>query len=97
MSEQEKPILEEDARIARFLGAVLLFVIPTFGFYVSSALGKEWFYDYRVQDIPTASHGIVYGLLIALAINGYIWFRYRNNVDKDLVNEWYDPQSGHHH
>lgn len=97
MSEQEKPILEEDAKIARILGAVLMVVIPTFGFYVSSALGKEWYYDYRVQDIPVALHGVFYGAIIAGIMNGYIWLRYRDNVDKDLVNEWYDPQAGHHH
>jgi hypothetical protein len=97
MSEQEKPILEEDTRIARILGAVLLVVVPTFGFYVSSALGKEWHFDYRPQDLNVALHGAGYGLLIAAIMNGYIWLRYRDNVNKDLVNEWYDPQAGHHH
>ena len=97
MDEQEKPILEEDARIARILGAVLLFVAPTFGFYVSSCLGKEWYYDYRISDWPTALHGFVWGLSIAVLMNAWIWFRYRNQVDQDLVNEWYDPQAGNHH
>jgi hypothetical protein len=97
MSEQEKPILEEDARIARFLGAVLLVVMPTFGFYASSALGKEWHFDYRTSDIPTAVHGIGYGLVLAVAFNFYIWYRYRANVNKDVVNEWYEPQAGHDH
>jgi cytochrome b561 len=97
MSEQEKPVLEEDAKIARILGAVLMIVLPIFGFYVSASLGKEWFYDFRVRDIEVASHGIFWGAVIAAVINGYIWLRYRDNVDKDLVNEWYDPQSGHHH
>jgi hypothetical protein len=97
MSEQEKPVLEEDAKIARILGAVLMIVVPIFGFYASSALGKEWFYDYRVQDIDVAKRGFGYGLIIAVAMNFYIWYRYRSNVDKDVVNEWYDPQAGHHH
>jgi len=97
MSEQEKPHLEEDAKLARILGAVLLFVVPTFGFYASSALGKEWFYDYRMSDLAVAERGAAYGLIIAVAMNFYLWFRYRSNVDKDLVNEWYDPQTGHPH
>lgn len=97
MSEQEKPKLEEDAKIARILGALLLIIIPTFGFYISSSLGKEWYFDYRVSDYPTALHGVGYGLIIAVIINGIIWWGYKKSVDRDLVNEWYDPQSGNHH
>lgn len=97
MSEQEKPILEEDARLARILGALLMFVLPTFGFYASSALGKEWHYDYRLVDLTVAERGAGYMAGLALLMNAYIWWSYRSNVDKDLVNEWYDPQSGHGH
>lgn len=97
MYEQEKPVLEEDAKIARILGAVLFVVVPVFGFYASSALGKEWYFDYRIQDLAVALRGAGYGFAIALVMNIYIWSRYKNNVDKDVVNEWYDPQAGHHH
>ena len=97
MSEQEKPILEEDAKLARILGAVLMVVLPLFGFYASSALGKEWHYDYRLSDLAVAERGAVYMFVLALFFNAYLWFRYRSNVDKDLVNEWHDPQSGHGH
>ena len=97
MSEQETPNLEEDAKIARILGAVLMVVVPIFGFYASSALGKEWHFDYRFEDRWVALRGAGYGLIIAFFMNLYLWFRYRSNVDKDLVNEWYDPQSGQHH
>ena len=97
MSDQEKPILEEDAKIARILGAVLLVVMPLFGFYASSALGQEWYFDYRVSDLNVALRGGVYMLILALMFNAYIWTRYKSNVDKDVVNEWYDPQAGHHH
>ena len=97
MSEQEKPVLEEDAKLARVLGAVLLVAMPLLGFYGSSVLGKEWHYDYRPQDIAVAVRGAGYLLIIAVAFNLYIWFRYKSNVDKDSVNEWYDPQAGHHH
>ena len=97
MSEQEKPVLEEDAKLARILGAVIMVVLPLFGFYASSALGKEWHYDYRVEDIAVALRGAGYMALVALGMNGYIWLRYKNNVDKDVINEWYDPQTGNHH
>ena len=97
MSEQEKPVLEEDAKLARILGAVIMVVLPLFGFYAASALGKEWHYDYRVEDIAVALRGAGYMALVALGMNGYIWLRYKNNVDKDVINEWYDPQTGNHH
>jgi hypothetical protein len=97
MSDQEKPILEEDAKIARILGAILMIALPLWGFYASSALGKEWYFDYRIQDLPVALRGAGYMLILAFGFNVYIWFRYKSNVDKDTVNEWYDPQAGHDH
>jgi hypothetical protein len=100
MSEQEKPVLEEDAAIARKLGIVLLVVLPIFGFYASSVLGKEWFFDYRMSDLPLGVRGAGYGLILALALNAYIWIRYKKITDEDAVHEWYDPQTerhaGHH-
>ena len=97
MSDQDKPVLEEDAKLARILGALLLVVVPIFGFYASSALGKEWHYDYRTSDLPVALRGALYGFIIAVFFNVYIWIKYRDDVNKDVVNEWYDPQAGHDH
>ena len=97
MSEQEKPILEEDARLARILGALLLVVLPLLGFYASSVLGKEWHYDYRLQDLAVAERGAGYMLILAVGMNFWIWYRYRSQVDQDTINEWYDPQAGNHH
>lgn len=100
MSEQEKPILEQDAAIARKLGLVLLVVLPIFGFYASSALGKDWHFDYRVSDLPVAMRGAVYGFVVAAALFAYITIRYKKITDEDAVHEWYEPQterhSGHH-
>lgn len=96
MSEQERPKTEEDVRIAKILGLVLMVVIPTFSFYTGTIFGKEWHFDYQAQDfIPGLRYGAV-GMIIAIIINGYIWLKYPKTVSKDLEGEWYGPQSGHH-
>lgn len=105
--EIQKPELEEDARLARFLGVVLFFVVTTFGFYYGTIFGKTnpvdgkaWFFDYQLSDLNPGFKGAIIGFAIAFVMNIYIWVRYKANTDRDLVNEWYEPQShkssGHH-
>ncbi len=100
MIDDQKPVMEEDPRLARILGLVLLVVIPVFGFYVASVFGKDWHYDYRYEDLAVSLRGAGYGFVVALFMNAYIWFRYTPQTNRDLVNEWYEPQahkSGDHH
>ncbi|HLO97673.1 MAG TPA: hypothetical protein VK171_03670 [Fimbriimonas sp.] len=96
MSEQDRPKLEEDVKIARILGLVLMVVIPTFSFYTGTIFGKEWKFDYQLKDLGPGLLGFAIGLTIAVIINGYIWLKYTKTVSNDLEGEWYGPQAGHH-
>jgi len=102
MPQDQKPAMEEDVKISRILGAVLLVVIPVFGFYFGTVFGKTnavdgviWYYDYQLSDITPGMKGAAIGLVIAAILNLYIWFRYKAQTENDLIHEWYDPQSHH--
>ena len=106
MPHDEKPALEEDAKLARILGLVLFCAVPVFGFYYGSVFGKTgpvdgkiWFYDYRLADLMPSLYGALIGFVIALVMNAVIWFYYKKQTDEDLIHEWYEPQahkSSHH-
>lgn len=107
MPQEPKPVIEEDAKLARIFGVVLFVIVPIFGFYYGTVFGKTnpvdgkiWFFDYMTSDLVPGGIGALIGLAIAGAINYHIWFRYKKQVEEDLINEWYDPQShksaGHH-
>lgn len=93
---ETRPALEQDARIARVLGAALMIVLPTFGFYAGTVLGKPWIMDYQLKDVAGGLKGLGVGLVLAVLINIYAWFWYPKTVAKDAEHEWYEPQSGHH-
>lgn len=100
MPQDEKPAIEEDAKLARILGVVLFVVFTVFGFYYGSVFGKEWYFDYRMQDIRPSMLGAGIGFFIAIIANGYIWLKFKSNMDRDMNFEWYEPQShrsDHHH
>lgn len=95
--QDEKPVIEEDARLARILGIVLMLVLTVFGFYVGTVGGKPWELDYQPKDMIAGFKGGAVGLTIALVINAYIYTAYKKTIDRDSVSEWYEPQSGHGH
>jgi hypothetical protein len=97
MSHEEKPAIEQDAKIARVLGAVAVVVMGMFGFYIGTIGGKDWVKDYQPFDMLPGYRGAAYGIIIALVVNVVIYVNYRKTLDKDSVGEWYDPQSGHGH
>lgn len=92
----EKPLIEEDAKIARILGLVLLVILSVFGFYVGTVGGKTWILDYQPKDMMAGFRGACVGFAIAAVINFYIYKFYTNTVARDSVQEWYEPQAGHH-
>lgn len=107
MPPESKPAPEEDVRISKILGAVLLIILPIFGFYVASVFAKTnavdgviWHYDYMASDLWPSLRGAGYGFVIAVGMNAWIWFRYCPSRAHDENYEWYEPQkhrsAGHH-
>jgi hypothetical protein len=97
MSHEEKPAIEQDAKIARVLGLVLILVFGAFGFYIGTIAGKPWKLDYQPYDMYAGFRTSAYAICIALVINVVIYTRYKKTLDQDSIAEWYEPQSGHGH
>jgi hypothetical protein len=91
-----RPALEQDAQIARVLGAVLFIVLSVFGFAIGTVFTKTLKGDLGLYSVEGGVRGMAIGFTIAVIINLYIWFVYSKTVARDIESEWYEPQSGHH-
>ena len=91
-----RPALEQDAQIARVLGAILFIVLSVFGFAIGTIFTKTLKGDLGLYSVEGGVKGMIIGLSIALIINVYIWCFYSKTVARDIESEWYEPQSGHH-